>query len=119
MGPNRDRRRSQTLAGDTTQSTVTSDNETSTLYPYQGTRSTSPNTELGSRARALIMTRKTQDSKTGDLLGLPHLLFVTRDGMYLKMFSKCDTYSHGVENDDRECSDVELFTWIRRFNLFE
>ncbi len=49
------------------------------------------NAELGSRARALI-TSKTQVSKTGDLLGLPHLLIVIRDATYLKMFSKCDTY---------------------------
>ena len=65
------------------------------------------------------MSSETQDSKTGDLLGLPHLLIVTRDATYLKMFSKCDTYSHGVENDDGECSDVKLFTWIPRFSHFE
>ena len=72
----------------------------------QRTRSTPPNTRA--RLTCSGLNDQQQDSKTGDLLGLLHLCLVIRDATHSKMFSKCDTYSHGVENDDGECAEVTV-----------
>ena len=79
--------------------------------PSIRTRNAFNRTNHSARLTCSGLNDQQQDSKTGDLLGLLHLCLVIRDATHSKIFSKCDTYSHAVENDDGECSDVKLFRW--------